>query len=173
MGWRGQSSWLAHLGVHAERADVACVGFQREIANKPHAAPALLPLSLPEGPGASWVMVLHIGTASVKPETSCHPSAPHLSDRIRSDASRLRWLSSGSPRLPHTCVASACQGQWLFWEAGLPQPLRRQWNAIRWPLCRLMNPRSHGRHHRRFQALLKRRWTLQCHAALSRNVGTR
>ena len=109
---------------------------------------------------------------SVKPETSCHPSAPHLSDRIRSDASRLRWLSSGSPRLPHTCVASACQGQWLFWEAGLPQSLRRQWNAIRWPLCRLMNPRSRGRHRRRFQALLKRRWMLQCYAALSRNVGT-
>jgi hypothetical protein len=168
MGWRGQSSWLAHLGVHAERADVACVGFQREIANKPHAAPALLPLSLPEGPGASWVMVLHIGTASVKPETSCHPSAPHLSDRIRSDASRLRWLSSGS-----YMRGIGLPGPMAFLGAGLPQSLRRQWNAIRWPLCRLMNPRSHGRHHRRFQALLKRRWTLQCHAALSRNVGTR
>jgi hypothetical protein len=148
------------------------VGFLRGVANKPHAAPALSPLSLPEGPG-SEVMVLHVGTASVKPETSCHPSAPRLSDAFAAMPSRLRWLSSGSPRLPYTCVASACQRQWLFWKAGLPQSLRRQWNAIRWPLCRLMNPRSRGRHHRRFQALLKRRLTLQCPAALSRNVGTR
>jgi len=51
MGGRGQSSWLAHLGVHAERADVACVGFQREIANKPHAAPALYLCLFPKGPG--------------------------------------------------------------------------------------------------------------------------
>jgi hypothetical protein len=37
--------------VQGERADAACVGFLRGVANKPHAAPALSPLSLPEGPG--------------------------------------------------------------------------------------------------------------------------
>src|SRR5713226_2173100 len=79
-----------------------CVGFLRGVANKPHAAPALSPLSLPEGPG-SEVMVLHVGTASVKPETSCHPSAPRLSDAFAAMPSRIRWLSSSSPRLPHTC----------------------------------------------------------------------
>jgi hypothetical protein len=112
MGGRGQSSWLAHLGVHAERADVACVGFRREVANKPHAAPALLPLSLPEGPGAAWVMVLHAGTASVKPETSRHPSAPRLSDRIRSDA-----FSASVAVFMFTPAASYMRG------IGLPGPM--------------------------------------------------
>ena len=51
MGVRGQSSWLAHLGVHAERADVACVGFQREVANKPHAPRPFHLCPFPKGPG--------------------------------------------------------------------------------------------------------------------------
>ena len=51
MGVRGQSSWLAQLGVHAERADVACVGFQREVANKPHAPRPFHLCPFPKGPG--------------------------------------------------------------------------------------------------------------------------
>ena len=43
------------------------------------------------------------GWASIKPETSCHPSAPRPLGAAAAMPSRLRWLSSGSPRLPHTC----------------------------------------------------------------------
>ncbi len=35
----------------SERADVASVGFQREVANKPHAAPAFARRRPPKGPG--------------------------------------------------------------------------------------------------------------------------
>ena len=39
---------------------------------------------------------------SVKPETSCRPSAPLLLGVVGAMPSRLRWLSSGSTRLAHT-----------------------------------------------------------------------
>ncbi len=58
------------------------------------------------GPEASMRPCAHFkssGWASIKPETSCHPSAPRPLGAAAAMPSRLRWLSSGSPRLPHTC----------------------------------------------------------------------
>jgi hypothetical protein len=58
------------------------------------------------GPEASMRLRAHFksfGWAPIKLETSCHPSALRPLGAAAAMPSRLRWLSSGSPRLLHTC----------------------------------------------------------------------
>ncbi len=82
----------------------AGVGFQRAVADLTSRGPGPHSAFIAKGPMLQMCPGPRCASkASIKPETSYHPSALRLSDAFAAMPSRLPWLSSGSPRLPYTC----------------------------------------------------------------------